>query len=98
MVREDCARAVDGTLSRLLSLGTRIATFLIAVGCGFQLVLSRCSIAPGLSWMGVAIFVLLPGASVLTMSLLYLRQGQRALGAIAFAVLFLIIGGGTLVL
>lgn len=86
------ARSVDRALSRLFSLGTRIATILIAIGCAFQLVGSRTSIGPDLSWLGVAIFVLLPGAGVLTMCVLHVRKGRYTLGSIAAVILLVILG------
>jgi hypothetical protein len=95
MSRDSDAR-VDRAVSRLFALGTKIATGVIAAGCVAQWIAPRAAFGADLCRIGIAIFVLLPVAGVLTMASLFLRQGRRLLGATAAAVLLVTAAGSVL--
>jgi hypothetical protein len=90
------SRTVEQGVARLLYLGTGGATVIVAAGCIAHAVAPCSAMAAALLWLGVAIFVLLPAASLLTMARLYLRQGRLVLGGAAGAVL-LIMSAGSMV-
>ena len=89
---------LEWLLAVVLHYGSRLASAVIAFGLGLALIHSR---APKLTiqrdmriaTIGIALFILLPVVRVVLMLIVYLRQRDYRLGAVALLVLAIIVLG-----
>ena len=80
---------LENLLARTLTLGTWLATAIIALGIGLKLIGGG---GAGVAWVtaGIVIFLLLPVLRVLLMLVVFVAEGDYRFGAIAALVLAII--------